>query len=78
MIMKSVLAIMLSVAMASAALAAGSTSPSRAPRPSPPTGYDKGVEAVKAGDYARALALLQKVVVANPRNANALIPFSFR
>ncbi len=77
MIMRSVLAVILSVSMASAVLAAGSTSPSRPP---PPTGYDLGVKAVKAGDYARALALLRKVVVANPRDANAwnYIGFSHR
>ncbi len=77
MIMRSVLAIILSVSMASAAWAAGSTSPSRPP---PPTGYDVGVEAVEAGDYARALSLLQKVVSANPRDANAwnFIGFSHR
>ncbi len=77
MIMRSVLAIILSVSMASAVLAAGSTSPSRR---SPPTGYDLGVKAVKAGDYARALSLLQKVVNANPRDANAwnFIGFSHR
>ncbi len=77
MIMRSVLAVILSVSMASAVLAAGSTSPSRPP---PPTGYDLGVKAVKAGDYARALSLLRKVVVANPRDANAwnYIGFSHR
>ncbi len=77
MIMRSVLAIILSVSMASAVLAAGSTSPSRRP---PPTGYDLGVKAVKAGDYARALSLLQKVVVADPGDADAwnYIGFSHR
>ena len=77
MIMRSVFAIILSVSMASAVLAAGSTSPSRPPSP---TGYDLGVKAVKANDYARALSLLQKVVSANPRDANAwnFIGFSHR
>ena len=68
MIMRSVLAIILTVSMAAAAFAAGSPSPSRPP---PPTGYDLGVKAVKAGDYARAISLLRKVVRANPRDANA-------
>jgi len=77
MIMRSVLAIVLSVSMASAVLAAGSPSTST---PRPPTEYDLGVKAVKAGDYARAFSLLQKVVVANPRDANAwnFIGFSHR
>ncbi len=77
MIMKSVLAIILSVSMASAVLAAGAPSPSQ---PQAPTDYDLGVKAVKAGDYARALSLLQKVVSANPRDANAwnFIGFSHR
>ena len=63
--------------MASTVLAAGSSSSSKPP---PPTGYDLGVKAVKAGDYARALSLLQKVVSANPRDANAwnFIGFSHR
>lgn len=77
MIMRSVLAFILSVSMASAVLAAGSTSPSKPP---PPTGYDLGVKAVEAGDYARALSLLRKVVVADPGDADAwnYIGFSHR
>ena len=38
---------------------------------SPPGDYAFGVKAVKAGNYAAALPLLQKVVGKNPRDANA-------
>ncbi|HXF65657.1 MAG TPA: tetratricopeptide repeat protein [Burkholderiales bacterium] len=65
-----------------AVLAAGSSSSSRppaAPR-AQPTPYELGVNAVKAGDYARALTELQKAVQADPRNADAwnYIGFSHR
>jgi tetratricopeptide (TPR) repeat protein len=67
---------------ASTAMAAGSSSTSRPPAASPaqPTSYDLGVKAVQAGDYARALTLLQKVVQTDPRNADAwnYIGFSHR
>jgi tetratricopeptide (TPR) repeat protein len=55
------------------AMAAGSSSSSRPPAASAaqPTSYDLGVTAVKAGDYARALSLMQKVVQTDPRNADA-------
>ena len=65
-----------------AVMAAGSTSTSRPPAASPaqPSPYDLGVKAVKAGDYARALTHLQKVVQTDPRNADAwnYIGFSHR
>lgn len=82
MVSKSLLAVVLTLALASAALAAGSPSTSRPPaRPqAQPTDYDLGVKAVQAGDYARALTLFQKVVQADPRNADAwnYIGFSHR
>lgn len=61
------------LALASPAMAAGSSSSSRPPAaPSARTSdYDSGVKAVKAGDYQRALGLLNKVVQAEPRNADA-------
>lgn len=64
------LAVALSLTLIPSAIAAGSTSTSRPPRPEPGN-YDRGVKAVKAGEYERALDLLQKVVQANPRNADA-------
>lgn len=63
-------------------MAAGSSSTSRPPAsfPAQPAPYDLGVKAVQAGDYARALTLLQKVVQTEPRNADAwnYIGFSHR
>jgi tetratricopeptide (TPR) repeat protein len=72
------LAIALTLALVSHAMAAGSSSTSR---PSAqPSDYELGVKAVQAGDYQRALALLQKVVQAEPRNADAwnYVGFSHR
>ncbi len=78
MMSKSILAVVLSLALASTALAAGA--PSTSERPTQPTTYDLGVKAVQAKDYARALTLLQKVVREQPRNADAWnwIGFSHR
>lgn len=70
MLSKPLLAVILILALVPPAMAAGSPSRSRPPM-AQPTDYDLGVKAVHAGDYQRALALLQKVVQADPRNANA-------
>jgi Flp pilus assembly protein TadD len=82
MVTKSLLAVVLTLGIASAALGAGAPSTSRPPaRPeAKPTDYDLGVKAVQAGDYTRALTLFQKVVQADPRNADAwnYIGFSHR
>jgi len=75
------LAIALTLALGSPAMAAGSRSTSRPPAPSvQPSDYELGVRAVKAHDYQRALTLLQKVVRAEPRNADAwnYVGFSHR
>jgi tetratricopeptide (TPR) repeat protein len=63
----------LTLALIAPAMAAGTSSTSRPPdRPrAQPSDYDLGVMAVQAGDYQRALAPLQKVVQADPRNADA-------
>lgn len=63
----------LTLALASGALGAGSPSPSRPPAPAQPraSNYELAVNAIKARDYPRALGLLQKVVRAEPRNADA-------
>lgn len=73
MLSKTILAIVLALGFASAAMAAGSRSTSRPPAPAEvqPTPYDLGVKAVRSGDYARALTLFQRVVQADPRNADA-------
>jgi tetratricopeptide (TPR) repeat protein len=63
----------LTLALISPVMAAGSSSTSRPPdRPRGQlSDYDLGVNAVHAGDYRRALGSLQKVVQAEPRNADA-------
>ena len=82
MVLKLLLAVVLTLALVPPAMAAGSSSTSRPPAipRAQPTDYDLGVKAVQAGDYQRALALLQNVVQADPRNADAwnYIGFSHR
>jgi Flp pilus assembly protein TadD len=65
--------VVLTLALIPPAMAAGSSSTSRpADRPRAQlSDYDLGVNAVRAGDYQRALGSLQKVVQADPRNADA-------
>lgn len=79
---KFLFAIALTLAAGSPAMAAGSSSTSRpsAPPAAQPSDYELGVKAVKAGDFQRALALLQKVVQGEPRNADAwnYVGFSHR
>ncbi|MEX2163253.1 MAG: tetratricopeptide repeat protein [Sulfuricaulis sp.] len=76
------LAVVLTLTLVPTAMAAGSSSTSRPPSPprAQPSDYDLGVKAVQAGDYQRALALLQRVVQAQPRNADAwnYVGFSHR
>ncbi len=74
----SIVAVVLTLGLASTAMAAGTSSPSS--RPAKPSTYQQGVTAVKAGDYGRALSLLRKVVRAKPRDADAwnYIGFSHR
>lgn len=70
---KSLFVAVFALALASPAMAAGSSSSSKPPATpnARSTDYDTGVKAVKAGDYQRALGLLHKVVQAEPRNADA-------
>ena len=65
MLIKYALAFVLTVGLASAAMAAGSTSSSK------PSKLAVAEKAVKAGNYNRAIELLQKVVAAKPGNADA-------
>ncbi len=78
MLSKSLLAVLLSVALTTAAFAAGSSSSSD--RPSQPSTFDLGRKAVKAKDFERALSLMKKVVRSDPQNADAwnYIGFSHR
>jgi tetratricopeptide (TPR) repeat protein len=73
MVSKSLWIVILTLALIPPAMAAGSSSTSRPPdRPQAQlSDYDIGVKAVQAGDYQRALGSLQKVVQADPRNADA-------
>jgi tetratricopeptide (TPR) repeat protein len=79
MLSKSLLAVLLSVALAASAYAAGSPSSSD-DRPSPPSTFDLGEKAVKAKDFERALSLFKEVVRSDPENADAwnYIGFSHR
>lgn len=65
MLIKYALAFVLTVGLASAAMAAGSTSSSK------PSKLAVAEKAVKAGNYNRAIELLQKLVAAKPGNADA-------
>ncbi len=69
MVSKILIATLLILGLASTAMAAGSSSPSR--RPAPESNFDLGVKAVKAQDFGRALGLFGKVVRNDPQNADA-------
>ncbi|HSR72089.1 MAG TPA: tetratricopeptide repeat protein [Kiloniellales bacterium] len=77
-VLATILAAVVTLGLASAAMAAGS--PSRSSKPKEPDSYSQAVDAVKAGDYTKALSLLQKVVDRDSRNADAwnYIGFSHR
>lgn len=72
------LAAALTLGLTTAVMAAGS--PSRSDRPGPQDTYSQAVDAVKAGNYEKALPLLEKVVARDPQNADAwnYIGFSHR
>ena len=65
MLIRYLLAFVLSVGLVSAAMAAGSTSSSK------PSKLEVAEKAVKAGNYNRAIELLQKVVAGDSQNADA-------
>ncbi len=65
MLIRYLLAFVLSVGLVSAAMAAGSTSPSK------PSKLAVAEKAMKAGNYDRAIKLLQKVVAGDSQNADA-------
>ncbi len=76
MLIRYALAFVLTVGLASAAMAAGTPSKSKKAAST----YDIGEKAVKAGDYKRAIPLLKKVVAKNPNHYDALnyLGFSHR
>ena len=75
MIIRYLLAFVLSVGLASAAMAAGSSSSS-----SKPSELADAETAIEAGDYGRAIDLLQKVIAGDSQNADAwnFLGFSHR
>ena len=75
MIIRYLLAFVLSVGLASAAMAAGSSSSS-----SKPSKLADAETAIEAGDYGRAIDLLQKVIAGDSQNADAwnFLGFSHR
>ena len=77
MLIKYALAVVLTLGLVSAAMAAGTSSKST---PRKAGDYELGVKAVKAANYGKALKLLRKVVAAKPGNADAwnYIGFSHR
>lgn len=76
MLIRFALALVLTIGLASVALAAGSTSTST---PSA-SAFDSAEKAVNAGEYERAITLLQKVVAKDPNHYDALnyLGFSHR
>ena len=77
MLIKFVLAVVLTFGLVSQAMAAGTSSKST---PRKAGDYELGVKAVKAAHYDKAIKLLSKVVAAKPGNADAwnYIGFSHR
>ena len=75
MIIRYLLAFVLTVGLASAAMAAGSSSSS-----SKPSKLADAETAIEAGDYDRAIDLLQKVIAGDSKNADAwnFLGFSHR
>ncbi len=65
MLIRYLLTLVLSVGLVSAALAAGSTSSSK------PSKLDVAEKEIKAGNYDRAIELLQKAIASDSQNADA-------
>ena len=68
MLIKYVMAVVMSFVLASTAMAAGSSSSSTQPKDSY---YDQGVKAVKSANYKKAVKLFNKVVATKPTDADA-------
>ncbi|MDH3229059.1 MAG: tetratricopeptide repeat protein [Alphaproteobacteria bacterium] len=66
MLIRVLLALTLTLGLASSVLAFGSSESPRQPRE-----YGDALKAIKAGDYGRAVALLERVVAKQPANADA-------
>ncbi len=78
MVSRYILAAVLSLGLVSVAMAAGA--PSKSTPKKVVSTFDIAEKAVKAGDYKRAIPLLQKVVAKNPKHYDALnyLGFSHR
>ncbi|MCH8177429.1 MAG: tetratricopeptide repeat protein [Proteobacteria bacterium] len=68
MLIKYVMAVVMSLVLVSAVMAAGSSSSSTQPRAD---NYENGVKAVNSANYKKAIKLFNKVVAAKPTNADA-------
>ncbi|MCH7880315.1 MAG: tetratricopeptide repeat protein [Proteobacteria bacterium] len=68
MLIKYVMAVVMSFVLVSAVMAAGSSSSSTQPRAD---NYENGVKAVNSANYKKAIKLFNKVVAAKPTNADA-------
>ncbi len=71
MLIKYVMAFVMSLVLVSAAMAAGSSSSSSSSTPRKSVDYENGVKAVNSADYKKAIKLLSKVVAAKPKDADA-------
>ena len=68
MLIKGLMAVVMSFVLVSAAIAVGSSSSSTKPRDGY---YEQGVKAVKSAEYNDAIKLFNKVIAANPADADA-------
>ncbi|MFV2031392.1 MAG: tetratricopeptide repeat protein [Gammaproteobacteria bacterium] len=68
MLIKYVMAVVMSLALVSATMAAGTSSSSTQPKAGD---YENGVKAVKSADYEKAIKLLTKAVADKPTDADA-------
>ena len=68
MLIKSLMAVVMSFVLVSVAIAVGSSSSSTKPKDGY---YEQGVKAVKSAEYKEAIKLFNKVIAANPADADA-------
>lgn len=71
MLIKYVMAFVMSLVLVSAVMAAGSSSSSSSSTQRKSVDYENGVKAVNSADYIKAIKLLSKVVAAKPKDADA-------
>ena len=71
MLIKYVMAFVMSLVLVSAVMAAGSSSSSSSSTQRKSVDYENGLKAVNSADYIEAIKLLSKVVAARPKDADA-------